>query len=582
VAALALLVPVVGHAASGPVLNFYAPGTTTPPITTFGYGPVSPGQSVSKTFPLKNTGGSATAALKITLTPSAGTPASAFTKTGDTCTQPIPISLGKGKTCEIEITFTPVAGGVSYGADLTAVSKKPNATKTLHLTGSGAAPHVVISPASKDFGSVGTDQIFTATNNGTAPSGSYAFDPPSAPFAVFNNSCSGASLGIGASCSFRVLYRPSTCGGDANYGDTAALGSLASVSLTATEPECPHLSVVSPDSWDFGTTSGTHTFTFTNDGAGPAFVKSGGFVNFSSVFTFGYQCLGATLEPGQSCSQDVSFTLPAGCGESYTGDIVYGAAPPGIWFGATITTSATATFTAAQPACAANVTISPDSWDFGTASGTKTFTVKNEGTAEATFFVGVGGSAVFADAVGSTCDGSLQPGEECGFNIDFTQVDGCGQMYLGNFTVTESATGPTTATLAAAQPDCPPSADISITVAGAASLNTCSPGWLLNVTNNGPNDAEVVIAKDFSAADGSSLTESGSWEFDGQTGSVSRWRNTIAAGETKPFGTTACSPTGVVSVEVYSSSLPDPDSTPNNGTANGEDDYAIVTGSGPS
>jgi uncharacterized repeat protein (TIGR01451 family) len=136
VAALALLAPVVGQAASGPVLNFYAPNTTTPAITNFGYGPVLPGQSVSKTFTLQNTGGSATAALKISLTTTAGA-TDAFTKTGDTCSQPVPISLGKGKTCQITIRFTPVAGGESDAADLTAVSKKPNASKTLHLTGSG-------------------------------------------------------------------------------------------------------------------------------------------------------------------------------------------------------------------------------------------------------------------------------------------------------------------------------------------------------------------------------------------------------------------------------------------------------------
>jgi hypothetical protein len=352
VAALALLVPVVGQAASGPVLNFYAPNTTTPAITTFGYGPVLPGQSVSKTFPLKNTGGSATAALKITLTPSAGTPASAFTKTGDTCTQPVPISLGKGKTCQIEITFTPVAGGVSYAADLTAVSKKPNASKTLHLTGSGAAPNVQITPASKDFGSVGSDQIFTATNTGTATSGSYAFDAPAAPFQLgfpVGSTCTGASLGIGASCSFLIRYRPSTCGGDASYADTVALGSLASVSLTASEPECPHL-VVSPSSHYFGTASSTQTFTFTNDGDGPAAVSGGA---FAGQFMFGpvaLPCQGI-LQPDESCSQDVSFTLPAGCGASYSGAYVsYNASPPGFWGGGT-TTSATATFTAAQPAC---------------------------------------------------------------------------------------------------------------------------------------------------------------------------------------------------------------------------------------
>jgi hypothetical protein len=352
VVALALLVPVVGQAASGPVLNFYAPNTTTPAITSFAYGPVLPGQSVSNTFTLKNTGGSATAALKITLAKTAGA-TGAFTMTGDTCTLPVPISLGKGKTCQVTIRFAPVAGGESDAADLTVVSKKPDASQTLHLTGSGAAPNVQITPASKDYGSVGASQLFTATNTGTAPGGSYVFSGPGAPFGVgFGNSCTGASLGIGASCSFTVSYRPSSCGGDASYADTVALGSLASASLTATEPKCPHLIVVSPDSWDFGTTSGTHTFTLTNDGDGPGFISWTGFSDPFGVFGSTDSCvITATLQPGESCSRNVSFGLPAGCGASYSGSAFNYAVPPGLWAGVPTTTSATATFTAAQPGC---------------------------------------------------------------------------------------------------------------------------------------------------------------------------------------------------------------------------------------
>ena len=154
VAVLALLVPAVGQAAPGPVLNFYAPNTTTPAITSSDFGAVLPGQTSEKTFTLKNDGGSATSALAVTLTRTAGA-VGAFTKTGDTCTQPVPISLAKAKTCQITIRFAPVAGGEVDKADLKAMSKKPAASATLKLTGTGAAPNVQITPASKDFGSVG-------------------------------------------------------------------------------------------------------------------------------------------------------------------------------------------------------------------------------------------------------------------------------------------------------------------------------------------------------------------------------------------------------------------------------------------
>ena len=139
VAALALLVPVVGQAASGPVLNFYDPDNPANPTRSRtrlrrrfsgGAGPVED-VDAQEHWRERDRG------TQDHPDASAGTPNSAFTKTGDTCSQPVPISLGKGKTCQTTILFTPVAGGESDAADLTAVSKKPNASKTLHLTGSG-------------------------------------------------------------------------------------------------------------------------------------------------------------------------------------------------------------------------------------------------------------------------------------------------------------------------------------------------------------------------------------------------------------------------------------------------------------
>jgi hypothetical protein len=502
VAVVALLVPAVGHAAPGPVLNFYAPNATTPAITSFDFGAVLPGQSVEKTFTLRNDGGSATSALAVTLTRTAGA-AAAFTKTGDTCTQPIPISLAKAKTCQITIRFAPGAGGEVDKADLKAMSKKPAASATLKLTGTGAAPNVVISPASWSFGTLGKDQIFTATNTGTATSGPYAFDPPGAPFFNFTNinTCTGAALAPGGHCSFTIRYEPSTCTESslpgAPYSDAVALGSLASVSLTATQPHCPHLSV-SPSPHDFGTASGSHSFNFRNDGNGPAFIV-GGFASWDDVFTVGGTCgTGTTLQPGEVCSTIVTFTQAEGCGATYDGIRRWEATLPGHWGGTFPYTEATAIFTAAQPACVPDLTIDPASWDFGTESGTKTFTVKNEGTAASTlFFVHVEGYPVFADAVGSTCDGSLQPGEECLFNVSFLPADECGGTYFGDFTVTESATGITTAaTLTGAQPECLPDLTLS---PGALSNGTYVYNFgsglrteTFTVTNNGPGSTGTL------------------------------------------------------------------------------------------
>src|SRR5262245_26155615 len=145
--AMVLLVATSASAATGkPILNWYDGQTKLDP-SSYAFGAVAPGSSVTKTLTLKNDGSVANSAMTMALTKTGGA-TGAFTKTRDTCTQPIRISLGKGKTCQVDITFTPQAGGESDTATLTATSKKPDAQKTLSLSGSGAAPNVQISPAS--------------------------------------------------------------------------------------------------------------------------------------------------------------------------------------------------------------------------------------------------------------------------------------------------------------------------------------------------------------------------------------------------------------------------------------------------
>ena len=147
-------------------------------------------------------------------------------------------------------------------------------------------------------------------------------------------------------------------------------------------------------------------------------------------------------------------------------------------------------------------------------------------------------------------------------------------------TFTYTLNGGSTATVSVTVVCVPESADISITVAGAGNSSICPPGWLLNVTNHGPSDAVVEILKDFSAAGGTSANAFGTWEI--VTASETRRAGAIRFRPGRQSRSVAdCNPTGVTTIEVYSSSVPDPDSTPNNGTSNGEDDQVVVVGSGP-
>jgi hypothetical protein len=60
---------------------------------------------------------------------------SAFTKTADGCAA---TSLGPGKSCSVTVQYAPSAAGASDSATLAASSKKPAASASLTLTGSGA------------------------------------------------------------------------------------------------------------------------------------------------------------------------------------------------------------------------------------------------------------------------------------------------------------------------------------------------------------------------------------------------------------------------------------------------------------
>ena len=121
------LVVMVGSAAGT------AAAKPRPPVLAFtpspyNYGQVAAGRgAASQTFTLANSGGQATGKLRVTL---AG--AAVFTITGDSCK-----NLAPGKKCTVTVRFAPAHGG-TVTATLTAAGKKPAATATVALTGTGA------------------------------------------------------------------------------------------------------------------------------------------------------------------------------------------------------------------------------------------------------------------------------------------------------------------------------------------------------------------------------------------------------------------------------------------------------------
>ena len=263
-AAVLVLVP-GAEAKTGPATSF-APQTGG----AYDYGVVADGSHKDQTFTLTNSGGTATAALKLSLTGS-----SAFSRTTDTCSA---ISLGPAKKCTVTVRYAPT-GQSTDTATLTAVSTKPAATATITLNGTAGYVDVEISPSSHDYGSSSGNQTFTATNNGTLATGSYTFSGPTDEhFGLGStNTCDGNALAPGASCSFTITFTaPAQCAGEpALYLDTASLGSYASVTFQGEQPTCePHLTISPHDDFDgdpdyeffFDVSGGSQQFTVTNDG----------------------------------------------------------------------------------------------------------------------------------------------------------------------------------------------------------------------------------------------------------------------------------------------------------------------------
>jgi len=132
VAAGAAVVLVLAGSAAG------AAAKPRPPVLAFTPSPYSFGQvaagrgAASQTFTLANSGGQATGKLRVSVDGAA-----VLTITSDTCK-----TLAPGKKCTVTVRFAPASAG-PVTATLTAAGKKPTATATVALTGTGtlgAAP----------------------------------------------------------------------------------------------------------------------------------------------------------------------------------------------------------------------------------------------------------------------------------------------------------------------------------------------------------------------------------------------------------------------------------------------------------
>ena len=212
---------------------------------TLAFGPVAVGSSPQLSVSLTNNGNVALAVSGASIASGAD-----YGET-DNCSGTL---AAHGGSCTAQVTFTPSQPGTDNG---TLHFSDDLGTQTVNLTGSGVGPTADPSAATLAFGSQNTTttsapRSVAFTNNGTsALTGITAsISAGSTNYTKTADTCTGATVTVGNSCSVTVVFNPSTIGslpGQVRLVDnafdspqTVALsGTGTSPTSTSTTPSSP-------------------------------------------------------------------------------------------------------------------------------------------------------------------------------------------------------------------------------------------------------------------------------------------------------------------------------------------------------
>jgi hypothetical protein len=116
----------------------------------------------------------------------------------------------------VQIAFSPTSAGAKIGT-LTVTDSSSGSTPVASLTGTAVAPAALtVSPGSASFGTLSlgtsTSAAFTLRNPGGTATSALLVSVSTAEFAVTNDACSGVALPANGSCTFSVVFTPTTAG----------------------------------------------------------------------------------------------------------------------------------------------------------------------------------------------------------------------------------------------------------------------------------------------------------------------------------------------------------------------------------
>jgi hypothetical protein len=377
-------------------------------------------ETAARTVELKN---NRDVDLSLTAVSLAGPDAASFSISDDACAG---ATLAPGGKCTLGVRFRPEHLD-AHSARLEFRDNAVGSPQSVELSGTGASP-AALSPSRLSFFSVTSrqtaSQTVTLSNGGTddiSVSSVTLGGADATSFATGDDSCTGATVAPGGTCSVGVRFRPVRLGDHAatlEFSDDA-LGSPQSVTLYgfggAQVIASP--SALRFDSRPDSTTSHAQAVTLTNVGSADVHVSGVALTgtNTTSFLTSRDTCSGATLPAAGTCGIRVRFR-PDGVGPK----------------------SATLEFSDDAPGSPRRVALSgtgtPGPWltasaaalkfghvQVGTTSATKSVTLTNTGSASMDITaISIEGAnpANFVD-LSHTCTGSLGPDESCTAQLAF-------------------------------------------------------------------------------------------------------------------------------------------------------------------
>jgi len=232
------------------------------------FGSILVGTSTNQTITVRNSGGQTSGAISFAFSGS-GMSNYALVSGMDNCTG---AQLSQNQTCTAVVKFT--AGGRGDLSASIVANATPGGPGAATLAGAGlsaASLSVSQGPASTDFGTVdvglaSTTQTFTVRNDGDITTGALSVTGATSEFVIVSDTCTSATLMMGATCSVGVQLQPSSYGAKGPQAITvvsASPATSAGVSFTGTGRDQLTLTAATNGSTGSGTVTAP---TGTSDG----------------------------------------------------------------------------------------------------------------------------------------------------------------------------------------------------------------------------------------------------------------------------------------------------------------------------